>query len=228
MKNEKFLISTFLFLLCLFSACEKKATENNLTKPENSKDSSSYSKIEDVDFKNFSYSAFENEEYPFTITNGEKPLGKLDEAGYRLRNIEYRDLTNDSKNEAVVNLQVTHAVSTSSLIFVYTLDNEQPKKLWNFFSGTYANGGLKDVYFEKNNLIVEFFGNTKFDKDTREFEFSNIQKYPEAECCPNKFTKFNFRWNGENFLLTAKPELFDYNWKKENHENLLNRKETKN
>lgn len=219
MRNEKFLISIFLFLICIVSACEKKSADKIPAGFENSKDLS-YSKIEDVDFRNFSYSFINN----FTIINGEKPLGKLDETGYRLRNIQYADLTNDGKNEAIINIQTLFVVNQSNVILIYTLENEQPKKLQHILSGLNANGGLKNVYAKENVLTIEFFGNTKFDENKREFVFPNIQKYPEAECCPNKFTKFDFKWNGKEFMLAAKPEIIDYNWKKESHENLFNRK----
>lgn len=222
MKNEKFLILTFLFVISLFSACEKKTAENFPARFENSKDLSSYSKIEDVDFRNFTYSFIDN----FTIINGEKPLGSTDETGYRLRKIQYADLTNDGKNEAVINIQTLFATNRSNIIFIYTLENEQPKKLQHILSGLNANGGLKDVYAkEENVLTVEFFGDTKFDENKTEFIFPNIHKYPQTECCPSKFTQLNFNWN-EKFALVGEPKMFDYNWKKEKNENLFYREKT--
>jgi hypothetical protein len=221
MKNGKFLISTFLFLICLFSACETKVTETIPIGLEDSKNLS-YSKIEDVDFRNFSYSYVDN----FTLENGDKPVGKLDETGFRFRSVQYADLTNDGRNEAIINLQVNYTVSAASLICIYTLEKEHPIKLGHFLSGVFANGGLKDVKIRDNNLMIEFFGDTKFYESTHEFIFPNIHKYPQTECCSSKFTKFNFRWNGIKFILIGKPELFDYDWKKETHENLLYRKQT--
>lgn len=219
MGDGKFLFLVFSFLIFLFSACDKKTIEQIPTKFENSKDLSSYSKIEDVDFRNFSYSYVDD----FTLKNGEKPVGKSDETGFRFRRIQYADLTNDSENEAIINIQVNYAVSAASLICIYTLENGQPKKFWHILSGVFANGGLKDVYAKENILTIEFFGDTKFDENKSEFVFSNIQKYPQAECCPNNFTKFNFKRNGEKFVLAEKSALFDYNWKSEKHENLLYR-----
>lgn len=223
MRDEKFLISAFLFLIVCFSACEKQSADEFSEKSENSENLSAYSRIEDVDFRNFSYSStdFENKEYKFTLTNGEKPYGKVDDSSYRLRSVQYKDLTKDGKNEAVVNLYVGLAVSSTSAIFIYTLESEQPKRLWYFYSGTFANGGLKDIYVKENNLIAEFFGNTKFDENKREFVFPEIYKYPETECCPKKFTKLKFEWRGEKFILAAKPELLDYKREKECHENLF-------
>lgn len=218
MKNEKFLILTFLFLIVLVSACEKKTAEKLPARFEKS-NGLSYSKIEDVDFRNFSYSYVDN----FTLKNGELPVGKMDETGFRFRRIQYADLTNDGQNEAIINLQVDYAVSSASLICIYTLENGQPKKLWHILSGVFANGGLKDAFVKENKLTAELFGDTKFDKDKSEFIFPNIHKYPQTECCPGKFTRFDFDWNGEEFVLAGEPKSSDYNWKKEKNENLLYR-----
>ena len=222
MRNEKFLILTFLFLIGLFSACEKKTTGKITARFESSKDSSSYTKIENVDFRNFSYSSVNN----FTLVNGERPYGQVEDITFRFKNIQYCDLTNDGQNEAVINIYIGHATTSANSLFIYTLENDQPKKLREIFSGYHANGGLKDFYARDKILTVEFFGNTKFDKNSEQFIFPNIQKYPEAECCPNKFTRFNFNWNDGKFVLTDEPKLLDYNWKKEKNENLLNREES--
>lgn len=217
MKCEKFLILTFLFLIGLYSACEKKTTEKIPARFENSKDLSSYSKIEDVDFRNFTYSYVDN----FTLKNGELPVGNMDQTGFSFRRVQYADLTNDGNNEAIINLQVNYAVSSASLVCIYTLENGQPKKLWHILSGVFANGGLKEVYTKENILTVELFGDTKFDENNPQFTYPTNNKYPEAECCPSKFTKFNFKWNGEKFVIAEKPALLDYDWKSEKHENLL-------
>lgn len=215
------------FLICLFSACEKNPAEQISARFENSKDLSSYSKIEDVDFKNFSYSLDKNKDNGFTLTNGEKPYGQMEDITFRLRNVQYTDLTDDNKNEAIINIFVGYGGSgTTSLIYIYTLKNQQPKKLWEINSGYNANGGLKEIYSKGNNLIVEFFSDTKFDENNYEFIFPNIQKYPRAECCPNNFTKFEFKWSGEKFILNEKPELLNYNWKNQTNENLFYRKQS--
>ena len=140
----------------------------------------------------------------------------MKDIAFSLENIEYADLTNDKEDEAIIHISVQYGGSAKSgLFYVYTLDNNKPKKLWYIESGYGAEGELKKVYAENNKLIVELFGNNKFIENTYKFKFPNQKVIPKNLCCPTNFTKFSFKWNGEKFALDGKPKLFGYDWKKE-------------
>lgn len=209
MKYEKFLNLKFLVLLAvIFSACVSKAIQNDAS--QNSAASVKYSKIEDVDFKNFSYSYGENDKNKVTLTNGEKPYGGLDDLAFSFNKVEFADLKKDGGNEAVVVLLHGNGAIASNMVAVYTLENQQPKKLWSFYLGSETNGRLKDIYVVEENLVVEVFGKNEFDKDRNEFKFSPDFNPAEAFCCPKNFTRFNFSLNGERFISQEKPQVFDY------------------
>ena len=212
MKAEKSLITKILFLVIAFSFSACQTTEKSpsispaLTSNPNLL-------IENIDFRNFTYP------YPdpnpnqvtFTLENGKKPFGKLDDIAFDLSSVEYRDLTGDNINEAVINLSVHLAVSNKTAIYIYTLENNKPKFLWTFWIGDQAAGGLKNIYSEDGRLIVEVFGNAEF-KDNF-WAFSLPKGNAEGICCPDIFTRIRFKWNGKEFALEGAPEQFDYRLK---------------
>lgn len=209
MKYEKFLSLKFLVLLAvIFSACASRTVQNDAS--QNSAASVKYSKIEEVDFKNFLYSYGENDNKKVTLTNGEKPYGGLDDLAFSFNKVEFADFTKDGSNEAVVVLLHGNGAIASNLVAVYTLENQQPKELWSFYLGSETNGRLKDIYVLEGNLVVEVFGKNEFDSDRNEFKFSRDFSPAEAFCCPKNFTRFVFNRNGEKFIAQEKPQVFDY------------------
>jgi len=99
------------------------------------------------------------------------------------------------------------------MVFIYTLQNKTPKLLWSFDTWDKADGGFKRAYAENSELIVELFGDDKFENDEWEFDFPKGKVI--GYCCPTAYTKIRFKWNGEKFTAQGTPELFDYDWKKE-------------
>lgn len=209
MKYEKFLSLKLLVLISFaFSACASKTIQNDDS--QNSASAVKYSKIEDVDFKNFSYFYGENDQKKVTLTNGEKPYGGLEDIAFSFNKLQFADLTKDGSNEAVVVLQSGNGAIASNLVAVYALQNQQPKKIWSFYTGTETNGRLKDISVKENNLVVEIFGKNEFNNDRNEFTFSKDFNSAEAFCCPKNFTQFIFKLNGEKFASQEKPQVFDY------------------
>ncbi|MCD9189515.1 MAG: hypothetical protein LUM44_24100 [Pyrinomonadaceae bacterium] len=209
MKYEKFLKLKFLvLLLVIFSACADKTAQNDAY--QNSAAPVRYLKIEDVDFKNFSYSYGENDKNKVTLSNGEKPYGGLNDLAFSFNKTQFADLTKDGNDEAVVVLLHGNGAIASNVVAVYTLENQQPKKLWSFYLGSETNGRLKDIYVVEDNLVVEVFGKNEFDKAQNEFRFSPDFNPAEAFCCPKNFTRFNFNWNGERFVSREKPQVSEY------------------
>ncbi|MCA1640257.1 MAG: hypothetical protein LC768_18375 [Acidobacteria bacterium] len=138
----------------------------------------------------------------------------MKEDGIFFGEADYWDLTGDGKEEAILTLSIqTGGSAIPELIYIYTLQNSKPKMLWGFMTGDRAEGGLKEVYAENGELVVELFGVDKFENN--EWKFNLPKEGAGGLCCPTVFTKFRFKWNGRNFALIGKPELFDYDWKKE-------------
>jgi len=223
MKDKTLLIKILVFLMAFaFSACQKSAAENVGISafPVNSQAANTMpspkpdSPISKIDFKNFTYPWTEGlssgNEKTFTLKNGEVPFERKGQMGVSLEKTSYTDVTNDGADEAIINLSITTGGSSvPNIVYIYALENKKPKLLWSFDTGDRAVGGFKAVYSENGNLIVELFGDDKFENDAWKYDYPK-DKY-KGDCCPSVFTKFRFTWNGKKFVIEGKPELFDYN-----------------
>lgn len=216
----------FLFLLatcCIFSACQKSEADNIAISPSQivpmSKTPSPTqtpainSPIRKFDFENFTYPWTKDltsaDDKTFTLKNGERPFERDGQMGISLGNTEYADVTNDGEEDAILSMSVqTGGSATPEMIYIYTLQNNSPKLLWHFDTGDRAEGGLKNVYAEDGNLILELFGDDKFENGRWKYDIPE-NKF-QGLCCPKVFTRFRFKWNGKKFVVEGKPELFDY------------------
>ena len=209
-----------LVMTFAFSACQKSIAENKQIENQNISSISppptlnptivtkSVSSIRKVDFKNFTYNYPQFEDTIFTLQNGEKEKTE-EEDGAILEKIEYGDITNDSKEEAMISiLPETGGNCQCEMVFIYTLENEKPKLLWSFDTWDRAQGGFIRIDEEKGLLVVETFGENKFENDKWIFSFP--KKNAGGYCCPTAFTRIRFKWNGEKFVVEGTPELFDY------------------
>jgi hypothetical protein len=230
MKNQKVLLMAIgvLIIAIAFSACQKSTAENKQEQPQSSPtvspitDSSpistpnAVSSVREVDFKNFTYTwtkGQEIDEKEFTLKDGEKEMTDKTN-GASLYKVEYGDVTSDGVEEAMISLAPeTGGNCSCEMVYIYTLENQRPKLLWSFDTEDRAQGGLKRVYANKSELIVETFGDNKFEND--QWSFSLPKDKFGGLCCPTAYTKIRFKWNGEKFAVAGKPELFDYDWKKE-------------
>jgi len=224
MKDEKFLILKILILSIALSACQKIMTENERIESQPLPSVSptlnlsptpiadpNLPPIRKIDFSNFTYPEIEDFPETFTLKNGEKPFKHGEEIGIDLGRTEYSDVTGDGEEEAILTMSIqTGGSSIPNLIYIYTLENGKPKLLWGFMTGDRAGGGLKKVYTENDELIVELFGKDRFIESKNVFDFPNEIGLKNGLCCPTDFTKFRFEWNGKKFVIKVKPELFDY------------------
>lgn len=172
------------------------------------------SSIRKVDFENFTFPWTKEQGAPdlFTLKDGKKErIG--DESGADLQPIEYGDVTNDNQEEAMISISPeTGGNCQCYMVYIYTLKKGKPELLWNFDTWDRAEGGFKRAYAENGYLVVELFGEDKYENgkwhyDIAEGKFNGL-------CCPTTVTKFHFQWNGRKFVLAGKPEMFDYDWKK--------------
>ncbi|MDQ6788646.1 MAG: hypothetical protein M3033_17725 [Acidobacteriota bacterium] len=229
MRKQNILLITIcvLAITFAFSACQKSVAGNSVVSSEISPNQVSSktpsprlnSPIRKIDFRNFTYPWTEGlstkDEKNFTLKDGEIPFERDGQMGVSLEKIEYVDITGDGADEAILIISLqTGGSAVPNVVYVYTIEKEKPKLLWSFYTGDRAEGGLKKVYAENGNLIVELFSNNKFIESKNEFEFPSELELKNGLCCPTNFTQFRFKWNGEKFVVKGKPELFEYDMKK--------------
>lgn len=195
------LASTFAF-----SACQQSTAENNQSQSIITPTPDEKLLIRNIDFKNFTYPDKTGKNI-FTLTNGKEPFGQMKDIAFSLKSIEYTDLTNDKADEAIIHISIEYGAGSSGLLYVYTLEKNTPKILWYVESGYDAEGKLKRAYTENDNLIVELFGNNKFDEVINKFIFLNQKNVPKNLCCPTAFTIFRFKWDGEKFCHSRKTDI---------------------
>lgn len=229
-KQNILLIIYFSVMTFAFSACEKNTTENNQVESQSVSRTSptpnatrtpivdpEFPPISRVDFKNFAFPETNGYER-FKLKNGEKPFIFGKEDGVDLFKTEYADLTGDDNEEAILTMSIqTGGSAIPNLIYIYTLKDDKPKPLWNFMTGDRADGGLKKLYVENGELIVELFGDSKLVNNKWSFYIPKEKYLGDGR--PSIYTRNRFKWNGKKFVLEGKPELFDYDMKKETEKN---------
>jgi hypothetical protein len=171
---------------------------------------SSSSPIREVDFRNFTYPWYPSG-YPaprgerkITLRNGEMKVEAATNIN-RLRagipNVSYADLTGDGQEEAIVTVVANFDPNGSvACIFIYTLRNGEPKLLWSHETGDRADGGLRSLRVEGLDLVVEQY-DIKFDWAKGSYEEGT------ALCCPKRFIRSRYRWDGERFEKTGSETL---------------------
>ncbi len=168
---------------------------------KNEKDSS----IKNVDFKNFSFplsiGAKDEKEKILTLKNGKLEKSK-EGMGANLGEVQYADLTGDKIDEAIINLGMTgEKDAKSNMVYVYTLEDKKPKMLWSFETKGGEKVGLKEIKADNGKLLVEMFGDVKFNKGT----FETIKS---KESVKDKTTKIPLKWNKKQFeAVEEKPEV---------------------
>ena len=118
-----------------------------------------------VDFTNHSYG-------PYKLSDGKKidlslEYGLLelpnDSGWFELKDVYYTDLTGDSREEAIVWLShVTCSPACdggASVFYVYTERNGKLKPIWQYETGSYADGcGLQSLTAGGTQIVLELFG----------------------------------------------------------------------
>jgi hypothetical protein len=184
------------------------------------------SPIGKFDFKNFTYELPRGWQNPdgsteITLTNGhldpvegktnrddmsdeEKAAARLARRiGMTYVTTKYLELTGDGEDEAVVILKIeTGGSALPQIGYIYTWKNNAPELLYPFRTGDRADGGLKDLRSENGMLVVELYGQDRFLLGG--FETGKVTGDEEQLCCPAYFTRTNYKWNGNTFLMQGK------------------------
>lgn len=148
--------------------------------------------IRSVDFANFTFPRLRelgDSRKTFTLRSGQlKPrhdkTGMLEEMGVTLQSIVYVGVTGDGGEDAMVVLSmVTGGPAIPHATYIYASEDAKPKLLWAFSTGDRAEGGLRRVYAENGELVVE--------------RYSPVNS--KGDCCPTLFTRSRYKWQDKHF-----------------------------
>lgn len=127
--------------------------------------------------------------------------------GLSLVATKFFDVTGDGDDEAVVILKIeTGGSAIPQIAHIFSWKDGRPELIWPFRTGDRADGGLKNVFPEGGNLVVELYGQDRF--LLGQTETGRIGEDIEQICCPTHFTRSVYKWNGKNFLLQGKRLTF--------------------
>jgi hypothetical protein len=169
------------------------------------------SPIRSVDFENFTFPAkpiYPTGEKYFTLRNG-KYAGRLQDGAiepYPVSLVEsvYGDVTGDGNEEAM--LVLTENIRGTAIpyyVYVYAMERNKPKLIWSFETGDRAQGGLRQVFAENGELVVELYGKDKFVGGDLFAEDDSIR----GACCPSVFTRSRYEWRDNRFRRKRQLEV---------------------
>ena len=162
------------------------------------------------DFKNYTYPLprgwQDSDAQEAVLENGLRRRSE-EKIGLSYVTTKFGDATGDGVDEAFVVLKIETAGSAiPQVVYVFALKDEKPELIWHFRTGDRADGGLKNVYTENGEVVVELFGQDRF--ILGEIETSKITGDEEQLCCPIFFSRSRYKWNGKDFLLQGKRLTF--------------------
>jgi hypothetical protein len=171
-----------------------------------------YSAIRSVDFENYTYPAwliFDNRKKTFTLQDGELPA-QLDKNGWLVEvglsvDVDYDDVTGDGIEDAILRFGLDNRGGSAIVeaVYVYAMRRGRPAFLWGFLAGDRAEGGLKSVYGDNGELVVELNGRDKI-------VGTNLYATDETSqgaCCPMVFTRTRYQWRGNRFRQKGEAEV---------------------
>ena len=169
----------------------------------NERDSFTKSALGDFDFKNYTYPLPRGwqdiDSKELTLENGIRRMTE-EKIGMSYVTTKYFDVTGDGEDEAFVILKVnTGSITIPQIAYVFELKDNQPSLLWYFRTGDRAAGGLKRIYSENGDLVVELFGRDRY--IFTQMETSKIVGDEQRLCCPTHFTRSRYKQQGKHFVL---------------------------
>jgi len=153
----------------------------------------------EVDFKNFSYGDYAiSEGKPLSLTLND---GKMwDDAGwFNLQDVYYKDITGDGRPEAIVRLLRLRCHGScdggADWFFIYTTRNGKLKNIWQYATGSYADGcGLKSFTLGRKQIEMELFGSCA----SQEIRYPGQSKFAAGDS-----TLLVFEFDGLRFTTTT-------------------------
>ena len=113
---------------------------------------------------------------------------------------KFFDVTGDENDEAFVVLKVgTGSITIPQIVYIFEWKEGKPELIWYFRTGDRAAGGLKRIYADGDELIIELFGQDRY--IFNKMETSKIVGDEVRLCCPTHFTRNRYKKVGANFTL---------------------------
>jgi hypothetical protein len=173
-------------------------------------DKTTNSPLAGFDFKNYTYPLprgwQDTDAKEAVLENGLRRRSE-EKIGLSYVTTKFGDATGDRIDEAFVVLKIqTAGAAIPQIVYVFTLKEEKPELIWFFRTGDRADGGLKNIYTENGEVLVELFGQDRF--VLGEVETSKITGDEEQLCCPIFFSRTRYKYNGKDFLLQGKRLTF--------------------
>jgi hypothetical protein len=199
------LVIVLLSLSCSRSQLGSRRSQQSTaiaSPPANVEPTPSPTTIQPIRLIDFSAVAFPH--YP-EYTDRTKQYVTLKPGEGRPAMLNYGDVTGDAVEEALMMLGIeSRGSAIPQIVYIFGLAEGKPKVLWSFETGDRADGGLRQVYADGGNLVVELYGRGKVigtnlyaDDGTR-----SQQPYPYL------VTRSRYRWLRNHFKLIGKPEEF--------------------
>src|SRR5260370_34965863 len=111
--------------------------------------------------------------------------------GFTLESVEFADVTGEGKKDALVVLHyASGGTQKTHYVYIYSFDDGKPKLLAYFHSGDRAYFGLRKVYGENGQLVVELF-----DPEKR-----------SGDCCSSGFVLPRAKWHNGRLEAVGAPE----------------------
>ena len=196
--------AVLIFLACLLSnGCSGDRDAHLLSRTSvspsspaaviDNKTQSKTAAIRAVDFANFEYPLAKHGD--IKLRDG-KHAGnaKSDDYPFSLSHLTYGDVTRDGSEEAIVVLfENVRGSAIPYYVFIYSMVDGSPKLLWSFETGDRADGGLRQVYADAGNLVIELYG-----KGTS--VGGKLYTSEEGACCPKFFSRTRYQWDRDHFV----------------------------
>jgi len=168
----------------------------------NAKDSKTKSPLGEFDFKNFTYPLprgwQDRDGKDLVLENGKRRMTK-EKIGMSYVTTKFFDVTDDGKDEAFVILKVTTgSIAIPQIVYIFEWKEEKPEMIWYFGTGDRADGGLKKLYSEDGELIIELFGRDRY--IFNQMVTSEIVGDDQRLCCPTDFTRNRYKKVGKKFV----------------------------
>jgi hypothetical protein len=166
--------------------------------------------IQSIDFENFTYPYTSGLLLPtdrqrhFRLHNGTFPETKR-AVGMYFGHVFYGDVTGDGIEEALVFLVVhTNGSAIPGCVYVYQMGRGRPQLLWSFDTGDRADGGFRQIYSDRGQLVLELYGRGKIlGRDL----FADDGTRAETPY-PYLITRTRYVWRRNRFRRVGKPEQF--------------------
>ena len=115
-----------------------------------------------------------------------------------LRDLKYGDLTDDNHEEAVIVLQMmTSGTARPSLVFVYSLLGNEPKRLWVYQTGDRWDYGYHDATVKDEQLLIE----------TYKPSFVEYQGQKHDMPASEAYLRDYYKWDGNTLLKVNTEEI---------------------